>query len=92
MKLSTYNLKDKEDILNLICESDKVEIIEKPNYWEVIITIENYRIEANSSNEDVVCVKEYAYIDAYYIKEIKLPLLYESIVTDIVNGYLEVQA
>tara|TARA_R100001082_G_C4339892_1_gene149618 strand:- start:787 stop:1086 length:300 start_codon:yes stop_codon:yes gene_type:complete len=93
VKILDYDLEDRNNVSDLICEADKIEIKEKSflstkKTWFVTITIDNYRIEANASNEDIVWVKEYWNPMVCHMKEIKSPLLYASIVTDIIDGYL----
>ena len=95
MKISTYNLNDRRDVSDLICEADNIELIEKPNYWEVIITIDNYYIVANSRLENTVWVKSLLRClyppDKSYMPKRKSPLLYAQVVTDIVDGYLTME-
>ena len=93
MKILDYDLEVWFSVSDLICEADEIELTEKSflstkKTWFVTITIDNYRIEANASNKGVVWVKEYFNPIACHMEKIKSPILYASIVTDIVDGYL----
>ena len=93
MKILDYDLEDWFSVSDLICEADQIELTEKSfktegKTWSVTITIDNHRIEANASNKGVVWVKEYFNPIACHMEKIESPLLYASIVTDIVDGYL----
>ena len=95
MKLSTYNLNDKQDVSDLICEADNIELKESRNGWKVTIEIDGNFLYFNSIDENKVLIKDrndqFGLSSTVFLTRKELPLLYAQVVTDIVDGYLTME-
>ncbi len=104
MKLSTYNLNDRQDVSDLICEADNIELKESRNVkygkesrngWKVTIEIDGNFLYFNSIDENKVLIRDrndqFGLSSTVFLTRKELPLLYAQVVTDIVDGYLTME-